>query len=102
MIRRPPRSTLFPYTTLFRSVPGRCVRIGSMTVLWEPPEGVRSRVGDFLDWLARERGLRFDGYGPLWEWSTTDHSDRKSPRLNSSHGYTSYAAFCLQKNKRAP
>lgn len=43
-----------------------------MTVLWEPPKGVRSRVGDFLDWLARERGLRFDGYADLWEWSTTD------------------------------
>ncbi|TML33001.1 MAG: acetoacetate--CoA ligase [Actinobacteria bacterium] len=43
-----------------------------MTVLWEPPSGVRSRVGDFLDWLDRERGLRFDGYADLWEWSTTD------------------------------
>jgi acetoacetyl-CoA synthetase len=43
-----------------------------MSVLWEPPKGVRSRVGDFLEWLSRERGLRFDGYPDLWEWSTTD------------------------------
>jgi acetoacetyl-CoA synthetase len=43
-----------------------------MSVLWEPPKGVRSRAGDFLDWLERERGLRFDGYAQLWDWSTTD------------------------------
>src|SRR5438132_12098893 len=43
-------------------------------VLWEPPADVRdrSRVGDFLGWLARERGLTFAGYADLWEWSTTD------------------------------
>src|SRR5256885_2506752 len=40
-------------------------------VLWEPP-GARSRVGDFLEWLARERGRTFTGYAELWEWSTTD------------------------------
>ena len=40
-------------------------------VLWEPP-GTRSRIGDFLDWLARERGRGFTGYADLWEWSTTD------------------------------
>src|SRR2546422_9821412 len=73
MIRRPPRSTLFPYTTLFRSVE---VRQGTHR-LWQTHRGV---------WLGpRETGR--DG-------------DRKSTRLNSSHGYISYAVFCLKKKKR--
>src|SRR2546422_6098861 len=78
MIRRPPRSTLFPYTTLFRSVePGRagCDR--------RLPAAV-ARAGERSGGLAvRELGL-----------------DRKSTRLNSSHGYISYAVFCLKKKKR--
>src|SRR5439155_7058785 len=41
-------------------------------VLWEPPAGVPSRVGDFVDWLARERSLHLRGYPDLWAWSTTD------------------------------
>src|SRR2546422_5877176 len=77
MIRRPPRSTLFPYTTLFRSVVSR-VRVHEN---WRP----RSR------WI-RGRG-RFRTSDPL---RTTD---RKSTRLNSSHGYISYAVFCLKKKK---
>src|SRR5687768_17711046 len=70
MIRRPPRSTLFPYTTLFRSGIG------------EAPVGT---VEEALD--AFEGGL---GLGK---------GDRKSTRLNSSHGYISYAVFCLKKKK---
>src|SRR2546422_6913264 len=70
MIRRPPRSTLFPYTTLFRS-PLRNARTG--------------RVG------SRAR-RNFPRYG-------TATRDRKSTRLNSSHGYISYAVFCLKKKK---
>src|SRR5687768_18030200 len=67
MIRRPPRSTLFPYTTLFRSV-----RVAS---------------GE----LRRRRVRR-------WFFLTADEpADRKSTRLNSSHGYISYAVFCLKK-----
>src|SRR2546429_1359022 len=68
MIRRPPRSTLFPYTTLFRSL-----------LRWNAPGGHASLtaapIGDDLD------------------------VDRKSTRLNSSHGYISYAVFCLKKKK---
>src|SRR2546422_4277271 len=87
MIRRPPRSTLFPYTTLFRS----------------PPAGVRRR--------APERGpdRRIVGTGELRgpephapRESRADRgarADRKSTRLNSSHGYISYAVFCLKKKK---
>src|SRR2546422_7064930 len=78
MIRRPPRSTLFPYTTLFRSLPRHharlLARLGASV-------GVR---------LALRRLVR-----PLRE-----RRDRKSTRLNSSHGYISYAVFCLKKKKK--
>src|SRR2546429_5818413 len=72
MIRRPPRSTLFPYTTLFRS----------MISLDEPSPGS----------LASEPFFR-----PVT--SASRSGDRKSTRLNSSHGYISYAVFCLKKKK---
>src|SRR5438132_9232757 len=77
MIRRPPRSTLFPYTTLFRSRAGRGRRIG------RPPLPA-----------ARRRGRRRHPPGPADE-----HPDRKSTRLNSSHTVISYAVFCLKKKK---
>src|SRR3989449_5582117 len=85
MIRRPPRSTLFPYTTLFRSVS--------------------------LDQLLRDahrawHGVKLDQP----DWGDSSHSlaftakirsrDRKSTRLNSSHGYISYAVFCLKKKNK--
>src|SRR5688572_32125982 len=74
MIRRPPRSTLFPYTTLFRS-PGR---------------GQADGLGDVDD-----VGARADGeHHRLRE---VGHADRKSTRLNSSHSQISYAVFCLKK-----
>src|SRR3712207_8248703 len=82
MIRRPPRSTLFPYTTLFRSVVGRRIR-GDDTcqvVL----------LGDALLGLARLGGGEHGGLGDL-------RQDRKSTRLNSSHANISYAVFCLKK-----
>src|SRR2546422_1728860 len=71
MIRRPPRSTLFPYTTLFRSA---------------APDG-QGRAEQ--ESLGPPAGLRAEGPG-----------DRKSTRLNSSHGYISYAVFCLKKKKK--
>src|SRR2546422_4606309 len=75
MIRRPPRSTLFPYTTLFRSAAGRAHRRTGLTVTLH---ATRAPLGlDQLDILHEE--------------------DRKSTRLNSSHGYISYAVFCLKK-----
>src|SRR2546429_2903239 len=70
MIRRPPRSTLFPYTTLFRSIHHQAPR----------PRTQRAHHATDCAWL---RGLQ----------------DRKSTRLNSSHGYISYAVFCLKKKK---
>src|SRR5687768_18186513 len=83
MIRRPPRSTLFPYTTLFRS---------------------RSRGGRHEEAGARRARLRHDGLGRLRGLRPRARGgrrgDRKSTRLNSSHGYISYAVFCLKKKKK--
>src|SRR5687768_17651765 len=82
MIRRPPRSTLFPYTTLFRSAPGRAVPgLGG-----HPPDAGGGWVGG--------------GRAALPSLRTLARRDRKSTRLNSSHGYISYAVFCLKKKKK--
>src|SRR2546422_7132768 len=82
MIRRPPRSTLFPYTTLFRSANSRGVKVFART----PVTGSHgAREGG----AARARGAARGG----------ERRDRKSTRLNSSHGYISYAVFCLKKKK---
>src|SRR2546429_6942864 len=77
MIRRPPRSTLFPYTTLFRSPRGA----GAF-----PRGGAVAEV---------ERAGRADQQRD--SAGTREETDRKSTRLNSSHGYISYAVFCLKK-----
>src|SRR2546428_5257905 len=83
MIRRPPRSTLFPYTTLFRSADGRLRKTE-------------------LDWIKR-------GNRKFKTWDNTilgtiriSDRDRKSTRLNSSHDQISYAVFCLKKKKQYP
>src|SRR3712207_8129828 len=97
MIRRPPRSTLFPYTTLFRSevaveLPGVPVNVEGVL-----PEEVGSRglVDVGLDRLRPEEGLA-EAREPL---VGVDLEDRKSTRLNSSHANISYAVFCLKKKK---
>src|SRR2546422_3230261 len=82
MIRRPPRSTLFPYTTLFRSGEGR----GQAE---SPDHGV------LRDGRGRARRDKGDA-----DRAAEDRRDRKSTRLNSSHGYISYAVFCLKKKKK--
>src|SRR3712207_9251182 len=85
MIRRPPRSTLFPYTTLFRSaVPDRPLEDGD--------------VADFPGW--RMRAVHTPGHTPGHLCFTEERTDRKSTRLNSSHANISYAAFCLKKTRR--
>src|SRR2546422_5544802 len=84
MIRRPPRSTLFPYTTLFRSR-----RSGA-----RPNRAFGNRRGRGL---ARAVGVI--GAGPAVGAAARGEVDRKSTRLNSSHGYISYAVFCLKKKK---
>src|SRR3712207_8328698 len=83
MIRRPPRSTLFPYTTLFRSVAG---------------DDVESPLSRALLALLRHQtgGV---GSHPARDGDHLGGRDRKSTRLNSSHPHTSYAVFCLKNNK---
>src|SRR2546429_3039726 len=79
MIRRPPRSTLFPYTTLFRS------------------------AGESDGDCRSDGDLHGHGHGhgtPELSVAEERHGDRKSTRLNSSHGYISYAVFCLKKKKQ--
>src|SRR5688572_31003885 len=80
MIRRPPRSTLFPYTTLFRSVDRRAVR--------QRPPGPLRRRGHGRDEAVQHRR-------PVHRLL-----DRKSTRLNSSHSQNSYAVFCLKKQTK--
>src|SRR2546422_2520440 len=88
MIRRPPRSTLFPYTTLFRSL-----RLDP--ALRADEHGVD--VGPRLPQRLRQReGGHEVAAGP----ASCEQQDRKSTRLNSSHGYISYAVFCLKKKKQ--
>src|SRR5256885_10129805 len=78
MIRRPPRSTLFPYTTLFRSVHIEC----------------RATIGEVAN---EEHSLRRLGKAGVKRWMGIRPTDRKSTRLNSSHLVISYAVFCLKK-----
>src|SRR2546422_5981348 len=83
MIRRPPRSTLFPYTTLFRS------QIRLEAGMDTPSPEIAQRL------LAAYQ--RKEAQPNVWVMA--EGSDRKSTRLNSSHGYISYAVFCLKKKK---
>src|SRR2546429_1617145 len=89
MIRRPPRSTLFPYTTLFRSF-----GLGDSFPWFDDKDGKLVLMG-FNDFML---GLG-DQLFSLKPMRTS--LDRKSTRLNSSHGYISYAVFCLKKKKQA-
>src|SRR5260221_10818719 len=89
MIRRPPRSTLFPYTTLFRSVLFR--------VLYAFVDGLRR--GPHLAHLVPPHPDPHAGRGRDRD-QREDQGDRKSTRLNSSHTVISYAVFCLKKKKK--
>src|SRR3712207_8742715 len=93
LIRRPPRSTLFPYTTLFRSLAPRPAGPG---VRGARPGDLRLRQ---LDRDRRRRDHRRDGRGADGA-RALPQQDRKSTRLNSSHAKISYAVFCLKKKKQ--
>src|SRR5687768_17658618 len=88
MLRRPPRSTLFPYTTLFRSDPGTEYILGRTNIVLSQMSNEELELG--FKWLVNK----------LYEPKAFEHRDRKSTRLNSSHGYISYAVFCLKKKKK--
>src|SRR2546422_6764398 len=97
MIRRPPRSTLFPYTTLFRSrIPHDPVQISARKARQDFPPPVR----------RSENAARLRALSSTREFASANRGrkvltgDRKSTRLNSSHGYISYAVFCLKKKKK--
>src|SRR2546422_2436287 len=95
MIRRPPRSTLFPYTTLFRS------DILDTQKGW----GIKKDTYGFLrqmEVMGEETWFKIgdrDAAIHLMRTNMLNQVDRKSTRLNSSHGYISYAVFCLKKKK---
>src|SRR2546430_5486311 len=83
MIRRPPRSTLFPYTTLFRSI---------YFVLYREVINAKEFVSLFYRIIIARYGMPAE--------IISDREDRKSTRLNSSHSQISYAVFCLKKKKK--
>src|SRR2546426_8526355 len=98
MIRRPPRSTLFPYTTLFRSLRNRRVSLRVLRLLpGGVPRGSDPRGGALRELGVFARPVRVRSGAPV----RPDASglDRKSTRLNSSHLVISYAVFCLKKKK---
>src|SRR5688572_32696242 len=88
MLRRPPRSTLFPYTTLFRSSKGEAVSLDAEMLL--------VAVGR----MPYTEGLGLEGSKIKIEKGFIQVEDRKSTRLNSSHSQISYAVFCLKKKKK--
>src|SRR3712207_6976597 len=95
MIRRPPRSTLFPYTTLFRSVGER--QVGQQLPVGDQPAGV-------VDLRRLGGGPAGEAFGEAVHGGSEGMrkdppADRKSTRLNSSHANISYAVFCLKKKK---
>src|SRR2546422_8459427 len=87
MIRRPPRSTLFPYTTLFRS--GNRIVYNQMELKYVLQQLYRHRRET---WKISQDSVKAK--------NDKKRKDRKSTRLNSSHGYISYAVFCLKKKKK--
>src|SRR2546422_8554353 len=91
MIRRPPRSTLFPYTTLFRSVLLVEDQFPTVVSFLARPEAVLAFGNRHVS--ENQIGCGLESCGLV--------RDRKSTRLNSSHGYISYAVFCLKKKKAA-
>src|SRR5438034_6396426 len=91
MIRRPPRSTLFPYTTLFRSEPPQ--RSRRRRRVTENDMKFSIKIGNY----SLSFGATKSADSPIQAWM---RGDRKSTRLNSSHTVISYAVFCLKKKKK--
>src|SRR3712207_8427348 len=101
MIRRPPRSTLFPYTTLFRSAKAVSGQIDWAQPLFSYNFGDEDSFNDEDSAAHMMMGVVIN---PFFNWEgdrtpNTPYQDRKSTRLNSSHANISYAVFCLKKKK---
>src|SRR3712207_7685233 len=97
MIRRPPRSTLFPYTTLFRSCRGVVVARAHVDVASQ-----RSLARALAPDDEADLGVRLEAHYAVGDVDPPRFEDRKSTRLNSSHANISYAVFCLKKKKKHP
>src|SRR5256885_3493457 len=101
MIRRPPRSTLFPYTTLFRSCIAALKEIPSVNAEIDGDDIVYKNYYDIGVAVSTERGLVVPVVRDADALSLAEiERDRKSTRLNSSHLVISYAVFCLKKKKK--
>src|SRR5258708_30968398 len=100
MIRRPPRSTLFPYTTLFRSLPD--VKNEALEETCDAPSSCPCILCSLAGLADADRGLGRTRHRIHRQWRTCyqPSRDRKSTRLNSSHQIISYAVFCLQKKTK--
>src|SRR2546422_5650371 len=102
MIRRPPRSTLFPYTTLFRSFgrpkPGG-IKVDPNNVILKGSTSLRARAAIARGEDLAEQGRFYDAV-TQYQRALALPQIGKSTRLNSSHGYISYAVFCLKKKKK--
>src|SRR2546427_1812747 len=96
MIRRPPRSTLFPYTTLFRSPEGYMWKFGNQA---DRPRRIEKLVRDLIGPEPADR-FWFEFRKHYITEADVRRIDRKSTRLNSSHSQISYAVFCLKKKKK--
>src|SRR3712207_7722107 len=94
MIRRPPRSTLFPYTTLFRS---------DVLLAYENEAIAAQQAGEDIEYVVPDETILIQN--PIAVTTTSKNpdaaKDRKSTRLNSSHANISYAVFCLKKKKKS-
>src|SRR5688572_32176304 len=96
MLRRPPRSTLFPYTTLFRSLWGIAGAICPTSAVTSNEDCERDASG-----VSFRRTLsNWESTLEVWTLPFLPDIDRKSTRLNSSHSQISYAVFCLKKKKK--
>src|SRR2546427_1393898 len=104
MIRRPPRSTLFPYTTLFRST---CTpKMAGVLTFGGSPCKANHPDHDYIsgststEKLEIRISVQVTTLSHSWKGTTVVKADRKSTRLNSSHSQISYAVFCLKKKKK--
>src|SRR3712207_8644064 len=99
MIRRPPRSTLFPYTTLFRSTTDGEAMVKAEGAKPAPAWAVFGADADLLFIGSKAGALTHEGADHVKAKGVVPIGDRKSTRLNSSHANISYAVFCLKKKK---